>query len=312
LTLSSLVDLNDYASTVQNEPETNMENSPSSREGTHVRKHLRKLLFAIPVVGVLLVSGCATILFTNFENFALGSVDGQHGWSATGTSYDQAIVDNTYGYASFGSKSLRVSNAVASGSFGDWIFAAPVADGAGETIATANGFPEGNRTTHFEVEFDIASTVPDAEQPDLGVSMSPDRGDGSRMSYLKFLDTPGGIDVEFYDVQGTDNPANFVSTIVASGLDRSVPHHVRLVMDFNDGPSNDVVSVYIDGNLVHTGTSWENYYRYDSEASAEPTPRVVRTIIIQARGTSYPANAGNGFLFDNLQLTSGTQLPTLN
>jgi hypothetical protein len=45
-------------------------------------------------------------------------------------------------------------------------------------------------------------------------------------------------------------------------------------MDVIDGPSNDVVKVYIDGALVHTGTSWENYYRYDSEASAEQSPRI--------------------------------------
>ena len=45
-------------------------------------------------------------------------------------------------------------------------------------------------------------------------------------------------------------------------------------MDFVDGPSNDVVRVYIDGVLVHTGTSWENYYRYDPEAISDQTQRV--------------------------------------
>src|SRR5205807_629012 len=122
-----------------------------------------------------------------------------------------------------------------------------------------------------------------AQQPGLHVSISPDRGDGSRMSYLRFEDGVSGIDVFFDDVQGTINPANFVETQVATGLDRTVPHTVKLTLDTIDGPSNDVVKVYIDGTLVETGTSWENYYRYDSEASAEQSPRIVKTVIFQAR-----------------------------
>jgi hypothetical protein len=79
-----------------------------------------------------------------------------------------------------------------------------------------------------------------------------------------------------------------------------------LAFQANDGPSNDVVKVWIDGNLVHSGTSWENYYRYDSEASAEQSPRIVKTLEFRESGTATPADAGKGFLFDNLSTQSLT------
>jgi len=193
-----------------------------------------------------------------------------------------------------------VSNAVTSGCFSDQTFAKPISGSVGESISTAGSFLVGTRMNHFEMQFDILSTVPASQQVGLFVSVSPDRGDGSRMSYLGFEDTPAGINVIFYDVQGTTNPANFVQSIVATGLDRSKPHRIRLTLDVVEGPSNDVVKVYIDCKLVKTGTSWENYYRYDNEASAEQTPRLVKTVLFRTGGTAAPATNGNGFLFDNL------------
>jgi hypothetical protein len=244
----------------------------------------------------------------NFEppTYSVGNINGQDGWSKTGP-FDSVVAANTYGYATYGTQTFRISNAVTSGSFGDQTFAKPLVDSVGEADATAGSFSEGTRQTHFEIQFDIAS-VQSTLQTGLFVSVSPDRGDGSRMSYLGFGDDVTGISVLFYDVQGTTNPATFVGTNVATGLDRSEPHTIKLVMDMMDGPSNDVVKVYINSVLVHTGTSWENYYRYDSEASAEQSPRIIKTVLFRAGGAAVPGNAGNGFLFDNLSLTSGPVL----
>jgi hypothetical protein len=248
----------------------------------------------------------------NFESptYTIGSINGQDGWTSTGSAgsgcalYDQAVASQSV-YPTFGHQSFRISDAVTSGCFGDQTFAKPLVDSVGETAATAGSFPAGNRQRHFEMQFDIASVVPTAQQPGLHVSVSPDRGDGSRMSYLRFEDGVAGLDVYFDDVEGASNPANFVETQIATGLNRAVPHHVKLTMDTPDGPSNDVVKVYIDGNLVQTGTSWENYYRYDSESSAEQSPRIVRTVIFRSSGDAVPADAGKGFYFDNLSLLSG-------
>ncbi len=244
---------------------------------------------------------------SSFDTFTLGSVNGQSGWSSTG-SYDQAIVKNTLGYSQFGCKSLRISNAVTSGAFGDQTFSPSSINEAGEADATSNGLSGGTRQNHYEAQFDLASALATL-QSGLSMSVSPDRGDGSRMSYLRFEDSPSGINVFFDDVQGTDSSANFVETQIASGLSRT-PHTIKFVMDFVDGASNDVVKIYIDGNLIHSGTSWENYYRYDTEASAEQSPRTVDSLLFRVGGTAVPANANKGFLIDNVNVATSTPTPT--
>jgi hypothetical protein len=264
---------------------------------------MKRSLPTVLVVTIVLagaVNVLADLLTIDFESFTLGSVHGQDGWSMTGA-YDVAIVSNTYGYASFGGKSLRISNAVTSGSFGDWVFSKSLADEAGETSAASDGYSGGTRQVYFEAEWDFASTVPTMEQPGLQVSASPDRGDGARMSFIRMKDSPSGLLVEFADYQ--TGLSAFVVTTVASGLDRSVPHRIKLTMEFIDGVANDVVKVYVDGSLVHTGTSWEDYFR---DVEGNPT-RPVDSIIIQARsgGGTAPATLGFGFVIDNLRLYSG-------
>jgi hypothetical protein len=253
----------------------------------------------------------------DFESYSLGSIDGQDGWSATGP-YDYGVVDpNTFGtFPGFGTRSFRISNAVTSGSFGDWAFSKSLADEAGESNADDGGLSGGVRQGHFEVSFDIAAADPN-EQTGLQISVSPDRGDGARMSFLRFSDQPGGLMVEFDDYHdnapfgsssnlaaGCGAEDDFVLTTVASGLDRSVPHRIRLAMDFLEGPRNDVVKVYVDGALVHTGTSWEDFFRY---CEATDTSRTVDSLLLQARtsGGTAPGTLGFGFLVDNIDLESG-------
>ncbi len=282
----------------------------------NTKKLFSKLALAVtlttPSLFILPQSASADSLSVNFENppYALGTINGQDGWVSLGSIgsgcavYDHAVAKNIYRYATFGGQSLRISDAATSGCFSDQTFAKPLVDSVGETSATPGTFSPGTKQRHFETQFDIASTKLE-QQPGMHVSVSPDRGDGSRMSYLRFEDGINGIDVFFDDVQGTANPANFVETQVASGLNTATPHTVKLTMDVLDGASNDIVKVYIDGGLVHIGTSWENYYRFDSEASPEHTPRIVKTVIFHTRGTANSADLGNGFLFDNLSLSSG-------
>lgn len=284
---------------------------------TKTRKILSTLSLSIASLGLALavVPSIAAADSNNitFESptYSVGNINGQDGWTATGSAgsgcaiYDEGVVANTYGYSSFGGQSFRLSDAVTSGCFGDQAFAKPLANAVGEADSTNGSFSPGTLQRHFETQFDIASTTPNAQQPGMHTSVSPDRGDGSRMSYLRFEDGPLGINVFFDDVQGTSNPANFVETQIATGLNRAVPHTVKLTLDTLDGPSNDVVKVWIDGTLVHTGTSWENYYRYDSESSAEQSPRIVKTTLFRESGDANAADAGNGFLIDNLSQLSG-------
>jgi len=249
---------------------------------------------------------------TTFDTFLNGNVNGQFGWSSTG-SYDQEVVDNTYGYSTFGCKSLRISNAVTSGSFGDQTFSYSVANEAGETAADSGGQSGGTRQNHFEAQFDLGSTE-STVQTDLILSVSPDRGDGARMSYLRFEDRADGIHVFFDDVTDAGplpTVADFNETDIAT-LDRTIAHTIKFSMDFVDGPSNDVVEIYIDGFLEITGTTWEDYYRYDPEQTGGgnlvPT---TDSLIFRAGGSSVSGNNGNGFLFDNVSLESSTEAPQM-
>lgn len=280
------------------------------------RSALIGAVLAVFVLPALMSADSLTITF-EAPTYHLGSIDGQNGWAGTAGGpinllIDQEVVANTYGYTSFGGQSWRMSNAYTDGAFGDWPFSPSLTNEAGETTAQNLGFSGGIRQNHFEVRWDFASTVRNAEQPGLQISTSPDRGDGARMSFIRMKDLPAGLSVEFSEYLdhppfGTPlNPAagcgdedEFRLTTVASGLSRNRPHTVKLTMDFVDGPRNDVVKVYVDGTLRHTGTSWEDFFRW-CELTGES--RTVDSMIFQARtsGGTAPFTRGNGFLIDNL------------
>ena len=278
-----------------------------------------KLLVAVVVVVLLVSTMVATIAQAEtgpliaFESptYSVGNINGQDGWKKTG-SYDvEVVTQNTY--PSFGSQSLRMSNAITSPAFGDNTFSKSLENEAGETEATNKGLSGGERQPVFEAQWDFAS-VTGVYQPGLWITTSPDRGDGSRMSYVSMSDEVDGLAVSFYDAQ-YDVPgpgtAQFDIVTVASGLDRTVPHTIKIRMEFYDGPSNDVVTVTVDDTYTYTGTSWEDYYRWDPEASAEQSVRTVDSILFQTRGTSAPATQGAGFYVDNFQLSSGDFAPPL-
>ena len=264
------------------------------------------MALALAGTGLLASSAGADALPTiTFEQLTYlpGSINGQDGWSATGP-YDQEV-DTSSSVAGFGAQSFRMSNAVSSGSFGDWPFSPSLIDEAGETGAEGDG-SSGTLQNHFEASFQIASAVPTIEQPGLGLAFSPDRGDGARMSLVRVRDLPAGLQVSFVDYQsnGIACDGDFVDTIVASGLNRSTVHSIRIAMDFVDGVRNDIVNVYVDGTFVHTGTSWEDYFR---ECEGNST-RTVDSLLFRASGTA-SSTLGNGFLIDNLTLSSSLSTP---
>ncbi len=291
----------------------------SSNKG--FRQSYRAPWKVIPALGLLIMTlvmgglpALADSLTINFETYAVGTVNGQDGWSSTGAAgsgcavYDHAIVSNSGAPASFGTKSLRMSNAVTSGCFSDQTFSKSLANEAGETSAQNGGMSGGTRQNYFEAQWDFASTVPGAEQPGLSVVASPDRGDGARMSWVQMRDTSAGLEINFNDYQRSNDPTcsntigGFVQTTIATGLDRTLPHKIKITMAFADGSANDLVRVYVDGALMHTGTSWEDYYR-DCEPNS--TTRTVDSLLFRTGGTAAPATAGKGFLIDNITLLSG-------
>ncbi len=120
------------------------------------------------------------------------------------------------------------------------------------------------------------------------------------MTWLQMQDTPSGLQLNFDDYQ--HSVGNFVLTTIATGLDRTVPHTVKMTVQFVDGPENDIVKVYLDGTLIHTGTTWEDYYR---DAVAGGIPHPVDSVMFRVAGAAAPATTGNGFLIDNFTSYSG-------
>ena len=285
----------------------------------------------------------------NFEapTYHTGSIDGQDGWGGQdgpgntqgpiNPLIDQAVVMNSGAPASFGQQSWRISNFYTSGSFGDMPFSPNLVNEAGEKHAFNSfagvQYSGGVRQNHFDMRLSFTSADPTGLESDSYVSMSPDRGDGARMSYIRLEDHPAGLSVFFDDYQdhapfgayGTPITAangcnvaqgdDFYEYQVASGLARDKAHTVRLSIDFLDGPRNDVVKVYVDGDLVHTGTTWEDYYRWCPESNqgvvlGDPNREQSRTVdqvlfrVGGGQGTTHPQNLGKGFLIDNLSYAS--------
>lgn len=276
-----------------------------------MKKIFRSLLTIFAFSFFLALPARADSVSTDFENYNFGNINGQQGWLKTGP-YD-SVISNSFSTYQFGQKSLRISDAITSGSFGDQTFSMSLVNEAGESDALNNGMSGGTRMSHFEAQFELASTKPNVSQDGLSLSISPDRGDGARMSYLRFVDSNTGINVFFDDVTGTIGEVDFRETKIATNLSRS-PHTFKFVIDFVEGSSNDVVKIYIDGVLAHTGTSWENYYRFDPESnpSLVSNSRTVDSLIFREGGSAHDLNMGNGFLIDNLILFSGntSEIPT--
>ena len=100
--------------------------------------------------------------------------------------------------------------------------------------------------------------------------------------------------------------ANFTDTDIAT-LSRTRAHSIRFSIDFKPGPGNDVVRIYIDGTRRITGTTWEDYYRYDPESSGAPGPAAAHEQAdFRESGSPDPLNLGQGFLVDGVYLASST------
>jgi hypothetical protein len=230
--------------------------------------------------------------------FATGNINGQQGWTMTGA-YDVSVVSVSgfpaaAGYG-FGQQALRLSDAVTSGSFGDQAFSPGLASPAGES-----------GQSHFDATFKIGTALA-TQQTGLHMSVSPDDGNGSRMSYLRFEDQADGVHVFFDDVTDAGplpTVATFNETDIGT-LNRTGAHSVGFSMDFYPGPANDVVRIYLDGVLTITGRTWEDYYRYDPEqtGNGNVVPNVSK-LLFRESGTATPGNSGNGFLVDGVALAS--------
>ena len=159
----------------------------------------RTLMVLAAATGMSLLAcgvAAAQTVSTNFEDLAPGTVNGKDGWKSappgaipafpTGE-YDQEIVSNSGAPAAFGLQSLRMSNRYASSEFDFQTYSEPVTPAAAENQAN----------TVYDAQFSFISTTPDAEQPGLYMTVSPDSSEGARMAWIDLRDTDEGIHVTF-------------------------------------------------------------------------------------------------------------------
>ena len=252
--------------------------------------------------------------------------------------FDEAVVDLG------GNKAWRISNAIASSCYSAQPFSQVSDQVAGETGSWLyNDYgpdhthpyspPHGGATAasdRFYASFDVWSFT-GAVQPDLSVTISPSAKQSAvRMSYLRILDNGAdGLNLIFYDTSNGSNGWN--ETTVAAGLSYASVHSIAMDVQFVDGVvdslgnpytlmpgdagynvddvfGNDIVRIYVDGTLAHTGSTWESYYATTGEGVPEPRLQAVDSLLFRVAGAAAPATAGEGFLFDNVSLLPPAEL----
>src|SRR4051794_29533049 len=100
-------------------------------QGRHIRRLVGVAAGGIAFAAIRFAASADIVGPITFEapTYQAGTINGQDGWSSTGAAgsgcatYDHQVVANSGPHpASFGSQSLRISNAVTSGCFGDQTF----------------------------------------------------------------------------------------------------------------------------------------------------------------------------------------------
>ena len=265
----------------------------------------RTLLTGCVLAAALLLpaSALADAYTTGFE--APGQTAGAlgDGWSDLVPALDVEVV------AAGGGQALRMSNAAVSGD-SNQVRSPGLNEPAGETGAWGAAGPH-HRS--FDASFTFTGAEPTL-QSGLSLHASPVDGPGNRSTTVRIRDAAGGLTVEALDP--VDNgPGNAVGwpgyELIAAGLDRTAPHTLGFRIDYADGEANDVVRIAVDGAVVHTTVSWEQYYRHDPEqAVSQNKLPLADALAFNARTTwdgAAPGLAGKGFLIDDVRLAANSR-----
>ena len=250
-----------------------------------------------------------------FDDLGLGPIaDGTNGWQIPGYAVDQAVVAGPNGTHEF-----HISSDPANGAFGG-PFSPALSAAAGEpdTGAAYNG---------QSIKFDIQAV---STLPSDGSRLEIDFGNAAgtdRNNFLVVENTANGLriavseptaDGQDFTGDETDLAPNDWRELT-SGVDASTSHTIEMRLDYVDGQNNDVIGVYLDGQLIGETTTFENYHdglngaaNHIANAVANETDRV----IFRESNNGQPedgAGTGNnqGFYIDNLTTsvynnTSGT------
>jgi hypothetical protein len=287
---------------------------------TRSRNVARRFASATAIAGVLAVlAGAPATADANdtdgFEAFSLGEPLGQFGWATqdiggyNAANFDNGIVDPSAVWGTtLGNRALRMSNSVYSLAFGNQLQSFSLADEAAETDAADSPYSGGTRQSRLTGSITFASAT-QTYQPGLAITISPDEGSGTRMSFFRITDQPTGLKIE---VSLLDNSIpGFVTEVIAEDLDRTQVHTFDFIIDFVDGDENDVLWTRVGGacNTWNQSGTWETYHRlYGGGGLTHPTDSLLFRISGDP-GANAASLLGNGLLFDNIALESSTVPP---
>ena len=264
-----------------------------------------------------------------------GTVDGQNGWTTrdaftsatTVGKWDQQVMN--VNDANGNRKVFRMSNAITSSTYSSQVFSATTGQVAGETNAAlwnnrgTNGSAPlspaqagayaASDTFYSKVAFRSATG---AAQAGLALTLSASAKQSTvRMSWLQLQDTGSGFNLNVYDLLGNGTFPSAATTI-ASGLSYSDLHTIEMGITFVDGVStvggqiygNDVLKIWLNGSLIHTGSTWESYYYTNTSernaVASGPGPRLqaVDSMLFRVTGTAATGTSGNGFYFEDFAI----------
>jgi hypothetical protein len=259
-----------------------------------------------------------------------GTVDGQNGWTTrdaftsatTVGKWDQQVMN--VNDANGNRKVFRMSNAITSGTYASQVFSAKSGQVAGESNAALwndrglvgssptplqYGAYASSNTFYSKLAFRSATG---AAQTGLALTLSPSAKQATvRMSYVQIADTGSGFDLRFYETLG-DGAFPTAFTTIASGLSYAALHTLEIGMTFVDGLTtggdgkvygNDIVKIYLNGSLIHSGTSWESYYaKYEQITAGQRRIQAVDSMLFRVSGTAATGTSGNGFYFEDFAI----------
>lgn len=203
-------------------------------------------------------------------------------------------------------KVWRLSNAADTGTLGNAPQSPHMNGVAGETGAlndAGRGAPSSNT---FFASLDIKSAT-GGPQTGLGLGISGAAFD-QRHGFIRVVDDGDGLDLQFFDTVGT----GFNLTTIAEDLSYTEWFNVAIEVIFVDGftsggfgdsdaVGNDIVNIYLNQNLIHTGTSWESVYAPSGHAEAIDSLNFARSGTA-GNVTAIPDHLGGGLYYDNIYI----------
>ena len=239
----------------------------------------------------------------NFESFDLGPItDGENDWFVKGNApRDQEVIDDG------GNRVFKMSSDPSSGDFAG-PYSAALAATAGEpgTSADYNG---------QTIKFSFKPVDITGDNSRLEVDFGNDDG-SDRNNFMVLEATATGIRIAVNEPELDGNWTNntfdaFTGNVtLIDGVSLTEWHDIELRLTYNEGPDNDVIEVFLDGQHIGTTTTFENYWdavggEHADNAEANQTSRVFfrPSAGSAADDNDGPGGVNEGFLFDDLEVS---------